>query len=296
MILTSGRLYRNPSLRNGGENDFKKAVVPTPPPLKPSTVLCCFLPPIYFCGGIWVTGWQAGLVEGFVRCRWADWQVGGGGVLRSARCVTPFKLDEKQYVNFTHTIPVCLWPTAEMTPWIPEAVWPLVMKSLLFLCCLCWPLRAGNDSVLWFALTLPPLQILNSQWQCWNTMHCSLAYFSYTVYTCSLWLIQWPTATLNQSFLQPWTTCQISSISQAEQMADVIFHMPFTGYLTQQPLLAAINTEHNIHDTSNPSIRPQTDVPRTPLMFQPVTTPLLCQSTNDWLVSSWQCYAVHWRT
>lgn len=50
----------------------------------------------------------------------------------SARCVTPFKLDEKQYVNFTHTIPVRLWPTAEMTPWIPEAVWPLVMKSLLF--------------------------------------------------------------------------------------------------------------------------------------------------------------------
>lgn len=127
------------------------------------------------------------------------WGVGGGVcVLRSARCVTPFKLDEKQYVNFTHTIPVRLWPTAEMTPWIPEAVWPLVMKSLLFLCCWCWPLRAGNDCVLWFALTLPPLQILNSQWQCWNTMHCSLAYFSYTVNTCSLWLIQWPTATLNQ--------------------------------------------------------------------------------------------------
>lgn len=78
---------------------------------------------------------------------------GVGGVLRSARCVTPFKLDEKQYVNFTHTIPVRLWPTAEMTLWIPEAVWPLVMKSLLFLCCWCWPLRAGNNGVLWFALT-----------------------------------------------------------------------------------------------------------------------------------------------
>lgn len=105
----------------------------------------------------------------------------------------------------------------------------------------------------------------------------------------------WFIATLNQSFLQPGTTCRISSISQAEQMADVIFHMPFTGYLTQQPLLAAINTERNIHDTSNPSIRPQTDVPRAPLMFQPVTTPLVCQSTNDWLVSSWQSCAAQSR-
>lgn len=76
-------------------------------------------------------------------------------------------------------------------------------------------------------------------------------------------------------------------------MTDAIFHMPFTGYLTQQPLLASINTARNIHDTSNPSIKPQTDVPRAALMFQPVTTPLVCQSSDDWVVSSWQGITQH---
>lgn len=178
----------------------------------------------------------------------------------------------------------------------PEAVWPLVMKSLLFSVADVGPFV--HETIVFYDLLWPlspSLLIPSSHWQCWNTTHCSLAYFRYTVNTCSLWLIQWPTATRNQSFLQPGITCRISSISQAEQMTDVIFHMPFTGYLTQLPLLAAINTERNIHDTSNPSIRPQTDVPRAPLMFQPVTTPLVCQSTNDWLVSSWQSCAAQSR-
>lgn len=67
-------------------------------------------------------------------------------------------------------------------------------------------------------------------------------------------------ATLNQSFSPAGDERRVEyRPSRAEQMADAIFHMPFTGYLTQQPLLAAINTERNIHDTSNPSRRPQTD-------------------------------------
>lgn len=96
----------------------------------------CFLPPIYFLR--WdlsdrVTSWAVGgflftavgMIDRFKGvcvcvCVW------------SIRCVTPFKRDKKQYVNFTHTVPMRLWPTAEMTPWISEAIWPLVMKSLLF--------------------------------------------------------------------------------------------------------------------------------------------------------------------
>lgn len=60
---------------------------------------CCFVPPIYFCGEIWVTGWQAGAGGGFcsLPLQWLTvWGWGAGGV-------TLFKLDEKQYVKFTHT-------------------------------------------------------------------------------------------------------------------------------------------------------------------------------------------------
>lgn len=142
MILTSGRLYRNPSLRNGGENDFKKAVVPTPP--TPRAIYRTGLLPAPYLFLRWDLSDRVTSRAGGGFCSLPLGWLTGGGLGGGARCVTPFKLDEKQYVNFTHTpFPVRLWPTTEMTPRIPGAVWPLVIKKspffmLLILAASCW--------------------------------------------------------------------------------------------------------------------------------------------------------------
>lgn len=234
-------MWFSPQGDYGGENDCKKAVVPAPP--TPRAIYRTVLLPAPYLFLRWDLSDRVTSRAGGGFCSLPlGWLTGGGLGWGgwSARCVTPFKLDEKQYVNFTHTHRSCASvahnrnDTADTrsslafgykkSPFFMLLMLaPSCRKRLCFMICsdLCYRLcrfSILNDSPGTQCIVLLP--ILDIQW---------------TPAACDRFS--------ERLQLQPWTTCRISSISQAEQMADVIFHMPFTGYLTQQPLLAAINTE-----------------------------------------------------
>ncbi len=141
-----------------------------------------------------MTGWQAGAGGGFCSLP-LRWLTGGGVSLRLSW------MKSNMWTSRTHSCASVAHSRNDTVD--PEAVWPLVMKSLLFSVADVGPFV--HETIVFYDLLWPlspALLIPSSHWQCWNTTHCSLAYFRYTVNTCSLWLIQWPTATLNQSFLQ----------------------------------------------------------------------------------------------
>ncbi len=103
---------------------LKRHLFPLPHPLEPSIVQCCFLPPIYFCGGIWVTGWQAGADGGFCSLP-LRWLTGGGVSLRLSW------MKSNMWTSRTHSCASVAHSRNDTVD--PKAVWPLVMKSLLFL-------------------------------------------------------------------------------------------------------------------------------------------------------------------
>lgn len=158
MILTSGRLHTEiPHWETEEKMILKRLLSPLSHPSSHLPYSAASCPLFIFAVEF---EWQ-GDKQGWWRVLFAAvglidrWGVSGGvrccGVLGVSLRLSWMK--SNMWTSHTHTVPVRLWPTVKMTLWIPEAVWPLVMKSLPFLCCLCWPLRAGNDCVLWFALT-----------------------------------------------------------------------------------------------------------------------------------------------